>query len=164
MGPTSSSPTWLTHHRRRWLARLGSGSGHGPAFPRPRARRAGHLFLMTRALLATTAALKPKKPVCCDSYLAGHWATPLLSSSRARTWRTVDTCTRAERYLQDHLRPGTFVSHTDTSPRLSCTRRKTPLRFAQHGGLRFHPLLEEAMLGSSVDQVLRGATTAPHLR
>jgi len=141
----------------RWLARLGSGfRTMVRRCPRPVLAVPGTCSSMSRALLAYDGSPKAEEALFVATYLAGHWATPLVVVTVPEHGRTTSTtCTRAERYLQDHGVQATFVSQTgNVAEVILHTAEEQHCDLLIMGGYGFTPLLE-AMLGSSVDQVLR---------
>ncbi len=141
----------------RWLARLGSGfRTMVRRCPRPVLAVPGTCSSMSRALLAYDGSPKAEEALFVATYLAGHWATPLVVVTVPEHGRTTSTtCTRAERYLQDHGVQATFVSQTgNVAEVILHTAEEHHCDLLIMGGYGFTPLLE-AMLGSSVDQVLR---------
>jgi len=112
---------------------------------------------MQRALLAYDGSPKAEEALFLSTYLALHWGTDLVvlgetESERARP----KTEERARTYLKEHGVKATFVSKKGPAGEALLEVAKEHQRdLIVMGGYRWMPMLE-AVLGSAVDEVLRG--------
>ena len=144
----------------QWIARLGSGfRTMVRRCPRPVLAVPGTYSSMSRALLAYDGSPKAAEALFVATYLAGRWCMPLVVVTVPERGRTTSTpCERAERYLRDHGVEAEFVSRPgNVADVILDTAEANHSDLLIMGGYGFTPLLE-AMLGSSVDKVLRQST------
>lgn len=142
----------------QWLARLGSGFRTIiRQCARPVLAVPGQASPLESALLAYDGSLKSKEALFVATYLTEMWKIPLTVLTVAEADHTTpETQNHAKAYLELHEVQAAFINvEADSVPEAilkTADEHKSDLIIM--GGYRAHPVVE-AMLGSSVDQVLR---------
>ena len=141
----------------RPLARLGSGFRSvllrcpRPVLVVPQVTRP-----LDRILLAYDDSPKAQEALFVAAYLAGRWRIPLRVLTVLEGRRiTAETLQRARRYLEERRVPATFLPESGSTARaiLDAAEREH-VDLILMGGYGPGPVIE-AVLGSTVDQVLR---------
>lgn len=142
----------------QWLARLGSGFRTIiRKCARPVLAVPGRASPLESALLAYDGSLKSKEALFVAAYLTEMWKIPLTVLTVAEADHTTpETQNHAKAYLELHEVQAAFINvEADSVPEAilkTADERQSDLIIM--GGYRAHPVVE-AMLGSSVDRVLR---------
>ncbi len=142
----------------QWLARLGSGFRTIiRKCARPVLAVPGQASPLESALLAYDGSLKSKEALFVATYMAEMWKIPLTVLTAAEADHTTpETQNHAKAYLELHEVQAAFINvEAGSVPEAilkTADERESDLIIM--GGYRAHPVVE-AMLGSSVDQVLR---------
>lgn len=112
--------------------------------------------LLNRALLAYDGSSKAKEALFLSSYLAMHWAIPLvILSVKERSFSAQDAIREAYGYLKPRgVRAKSVVEEGPVAEAILNTVRELETDLIVMGGYG-HALLPEMVLGSTVDQVLR---------
>jgi nucleotide-binding universal stress UspA family protein len=119
---------------------------------------------MRRALLAYDGSPKADEALFVSTYLAGHWAIPLIVATVVEPERTTSqTLDRARSYLEEHGVSAEYVQATgdvgaqgEIGQMIQRAAREHDCELIVMGGYGFSPVLQ-IVLGSAVDQVLRAS-------
>ncbi|MEK7324602.1 MAG: universal stress protein [Chloroflexota bacterium] len=142
----------------QWLARLGSGfRAIIRKCARPVLAVPGQASPLESALLAYDGSLKSKEALFVATYLTEMWKIPLTVLTVAEADHTTpETQNHAKAYLELHEVQAAFINvEADSVPEAilkAADENQSDLIIM--GGYRAHPVVE-AMLGSSVDRILR---------
>ena len=109
-----------------------------------------------RALLAYDGSPKAQEALFIATYLAGRWRIPLLVITVLEGRKVTEaTLEGARRYLQERRVPATFLQERgDEAGAILAAAREREVDLILMGGYGMGPVME-AVLGSTVDQVLR---------
>jgi len=142
----------------QWLARLGSGfRAIIRKCARPVLAVPGQASPLESALLAYDGSLKSKEALFVAAYMAEMWKIPLTVLTVVEADDTTpETQNHAKAYLELHEVAATFITaeSESVSETILQTAEAQKSDLIIMGGYRAHPVVA-AMLGSSVDQVLR---------
>ena len=112
--------------------------------------------LLKRALLAYDGSAKSTEALFVATYLAGRWQVPLSVVSVAESARPAsEALERAHAYLESHeVHADLFERSGSVAAEILAVAADWQADFIILGGYGYRPVLE-AVLGSSVDQLLR---------
>lgn len=143
------------------LARLSSGfSTLLQRCPRPVLAVPGVVSAFQQTLLAYDGSPKADEALFVATYLAGRWQIPLTVITVLESGRvTSQVLARAQAYLEKHgVYPALVEAQGETAAAILRTARERQCDLILMGSYGHSPLVE-AMLGSTVDQVLRESRT-----
>ncbi|MBC7249189.1 MAG: universal stress protein [Anaerolineae bacterium] len=143
------------------LARLSSGfSTLLQRCPRPVLAVPGEVSAFRQALLAYDGSPKADEALFVATYLAGKWQIPLTVITVLEGEQvTSQVLARAQSYLEKHgVHPALVEAQGETATAILRTARERQCDLILMGSYGHSPLVE-AMLGSTVDQVLRESRT-----
>lgn len=143
------------------LARLSSGfSTLLQRCPRPVLAVPGVVSAFQQTLLAYDGSPKADEALFVATYLAGRWQIPLTVITVLESGRvTSQVLARAQAYLEKHgVYPALVEAQGETAAAILRTARERQCDLILMGSYGHSPLVE-AMLGSTVDRVLRESRT-----